>query len=188
MPLHRPRHTDHPARTHERGFTLVEILVAMGIILVLVAISISSFRGAKSSTNAKEATAAGAAYAQAIAQWQSDNANRLPGAAAWPTSPSTEAMKGPKNLLGKPYIASPPPGMLEGRIGFSMNANCGTAPAAPVGIGTGVQNAWVSYCPGAAAPDYGVRVLTRRKGSGWTLADKAKVCWYGRTVNIPRCG
>jgi type II secretory pathway pseudopilin PulG len=178
----RTRSSASTARTREHGFTLVEILVAMIIIIALMALAIIAFRGSKTATYEKEARAAGAAYAQGISAWQADHANRVPGAADF----MNPASKGPTDLLGKPYLPSEPSGVAEGRIGFSVGANCGTAPAAPTGTGVAQQSGWVSFCP-ETAPHFGVRVMSHAPGSAWTAAAGAKVCWFGNTAKAPRC-
>ena len=167
------RPTATPRVARERGFTLVEILVAMTIIAIIMAIAIISFRGAKGTTYAKETIAAGAAYSQAISQFQADHANKLPAGAELIKISNKEA--GPANLLNKPYIGSLPEGVDAGRISVSMT--CGGAKSGTYGH--------VAFCPGTA-PAYEVQVFTRKDST--KAFPGAPTCTIGNTASTaPRC-
>lgn len=162
----------HARGVDERGFTVVELTVAMAIIIVLAAAAMLAFGGSKGAVRGKEAVAVGASYAQAIAQFQADNANNNPTAAQMGS-----ANRGPLNLLGKPYLGGTPEGVTAGRVAVTMTGTCS---APPNGSFTGA----VTYCP-EAAPAYGIRVNTRTNPSqAWTAG---KVCWHGNTAQTPRC-
>lgn len=142
---------------------MIELIIAIAIALILLAIVATQFRGAKNASYASEAKAAGSAYVQAVSQYQADNANH---------NPPAMTVEGPRNLLDKPYMRSQPDGVTSGRIGF--HGSCG----APSGTAVG----WVSYCPGTA-PDFGVRVQWRANANAaWNPG-----CWMGRTAATPRC-
>ncbi|MCW2961530.1 MAG: hypothetical protein JWM25_1617 [Thermoleophilia bacterium] len=169
---------------HERGFSVVEMMVAVVIIAILAAAAMMAFGGSKTAVRSKETTAVGAVYAQAIAQFQSDHGNMLP-----TDADMKSPVLGPKNLLGAAYVRSVPEGVTAGRIGVTMRgsapAECGSTGLA--NIAAGVQTGWVSYCP-EAAPGYGIRVASRASGSSsWTDAATAKACWMGNTAKAPRC-
>lgn len=163
---------------------MVEIIVVAAIVLLLGGIAIVSLRGASASTRLNEAKVAAAAYAQAVSQYQADNANRNPPALA-----GAAAQKGPLNLLGRPYLAPMPEAVTDGRVGVSMNnANCG-GPAAPAGATAGMT-AWISLCTGGVhgtAPGFGIRLITRAKPGGSWTADGAQLCWLGNSRATPRC-
>ncbi|MCW2924270.1 MAG: hypothetical protein JWM98_1674 [Thermoleophilia bacterium] len=165
------RHDNRPARTrsrtHEAGFGVIELIVAMVILAILLAAIMLSFRGAKSSTYAKETKAAASAYAQAIGQYQADHANLNP------TGLSGTA--GPLNLLGKPYLRAVPDAVAGGRVSVSLA--CG----APAGGSFG----HISYCAQGAGPAFDIKVWTRASASeGWT---PAPTCHLGNANAIPRC-
>lgn len=172
---HREQRTHtHGARAREGGFTMIEILVALVIVMILAGAAIIAFRGSKTSTHAKEAISAGSALTQAISSYQADHQNQLPNAG---NASQWSATQGPLNLLGKPYVPSIA-GVSEGRIKLSTT-DCG-ATATSGGTASGV----VSYCSRPAdAPNFAVRVAAQGP-SGW--AD-ATVCWMGRSNKAPRC-
>jgi prepilin-type N-terminal cleavage/methylation domain-containing protein len=147
---------------NERGFTIIELLVGMGIVAVLMAIVVPSFLSAKQSTHSKEAIAAGGAYNAAIAQFQTDHGNMLPGDSDQaPAVQGTPA--GPASLLKHSYLKQQPAGVVEGRIGVSMSTGCQAPPSAGQFVG------WVAYCPGnLGANAYSIRVSYRSKpGAAW---------------------
>lgn len=167
MAAHRPHaaaRTSPGARpARESGFSVLELIIAIAIMLILLAAAASQFIGAKKSSYAAEAKSAGSAYTQAISQYQADNANM---------NPPSMTKQGPMDLLKKPYMRSIPDGVAGGRVGFSPNC------APPGGTGLG----WVAYCPGTA-PNFGIRVQWRGTGSQpWEPG-----CWMGRTNATPRC-
>ncbi|MCB0877620.1 MAG: type II secretion system protein [Thermoleophilia bacterium] len=169
------------ARHAERGFTVVEMMVVLLIALILMGLAIIAFRGAKSSTYAKETVAAGSTYVQAVSGFQSDHANKNPTSADLVNA--SQPGMGFKNLLGKPYTAQPD-AVANGRIGVSFNANCGTAATAPSGSSN--ERGWISICPVGAGPDFGIRVLARGSDNQWN-GEKYTLCWLGSTANAPRC-
>lgn len=180
----------HPTRAHardaERGFTVVEIVVAMIIAIVLISLAIIAFRGSKTATYANEGKAVGSAYMQMVSQYQADHANNNPAPGQPGGVPNgnngAAQKKGPINLLAKPY-GSIPDAVAAGRVGVSFGSNCGNAAGTPVGAGG--HRAWVSVCL-EPAPNYGVRVITRGPSNTWAAGD-AKVCWMGSTAKTPRC-
>jgi prepilin-type N-terminal cleavage/methylation domain-containing protein len=162
-------------RATEHGFTLIEVLTVTVIIAIIMAIAMLSFRGAKSSTYAKEAVSAGSGLEQAVASFQGDHFNRLP-------NPSDATQWGPNlgplNLLKKPY-APTLTGVQEGRIKLSTSGDC----AGSVTSGPANYKGIISFCPDANGYEYGIRVAAQGN-KGW--AD-ASVCWFGRTKNTPTC-
>ena len=146
-----------------------------------MAIAIGSFRGAKSSTRAKETQVVGAAYAQAISQYQADHANRNPKNDTATMGELNGKPAGPKNLLDKPYIKSVPDGVIAGRVGVSMtgDAGCNTAPEAGF-------SGFVRYCPDGDGPNYAIRVDYKPADASWGSSE-AKTCYLGNTVKGPRC-
>lgn len=167
----------------ERGFTVVEITVVLVIVLILISIAIVAMHSAKGAAYGKEAIAAGAAYSDGIAKFQTDHAGANPAAGDMTTLNGKPA--GPKNLLNKAYTAPIPDGVVNGRIFVDMSgggANC--ASAASQSGAPANANAVVSYCPGTA-PAFGVRVLYKQKtGDSWA---NAKWCWHGSGGQMPRC-
>ncbi|MCW2928757.1 MAG: hypothetical protein JWM86_2725 [Thermoleophilia bacterium] len=169
------------ACARERAFTVVEMVVVLVIVLILGCIAFLTLGSSKTAVRGGEAKAAGSAYQQGIAQWQTFSANRNPAAADFAGS------RGPKGLDGRPVMASVPEGVNEGRVLFTTTGNCGTAVSAPTG-GVAAHTSVVSYCPGTA-PNFAIRVITRKGSSSqWTAAEGAKVCWLGvAPVGQPRC-
>jgi prepilin-type N-terminal cleavage/methylation domain-containing protein len=147
---------------NERGFTIIELLVVMVIMATLIAIVVPNLLGAKQATYSREAVAAGNAYNAAIAQFQTDHGNMLPGNSDQaPNVQGTPA--GPASLLKKSYLKEQPAGVVEGRIGVSMSTGCQAPPSAGQFVG------WVAYCPGnLGANAYSIRVSYRSKpGAAW---------------------
>jgi prepilin-type N-terminal cleavage/methylation domain-containing protein len=175
-----PRTTTAPLRrTRESGFTVVEMMIALFIIVVLAIVAFKAFGGAKKATYANEAKTVGSAYMQSVAQYQADFANRNPTAAAWSGNNTTAAQRGPLNLTNQPYMKSVPEAVAGGRVGISVNSNCGTTASNPSGAST--HTGWVSVCYGAE-PQFYVRVLSRKDaGSPWA------VCLMGATPATPKC-
>ncbi|MCW2971898.1 MAG: hypothetical protein JWN72_171 [Thermoleophilia bacterium] len=174
----------------ERGFSLIELIIAMVLVAIMMAVVIPQFFGSKAATRRKEAIAAGSAYRAAVSQFQADHGNRLPAAGAGTAPTATCAAgggdmtlisgkaAGPKNLLCKPYMRGLPSGVQEGRVGISQDgSNCGTLPtnagSSPNATG------WVSYCSsGIDSNSYVVRVSARKsQTSPWEA-----VCATGSKV------
>lgn len=174
MPL--PHPTPARARRREGGFTLVEIMVALMIGIVLMALAIIAFRGSKSASFANEGKAVGSAYMQMVSQYQADHANNNP-----PTTGNNTAVarKGPLNLLNEPY-GTMPDAVVARRTGVSFGTYCtGTPPAGAR------ERSWVAVCY-EAAPNFGVRVMARSSDGTWT-GPKSVSCWMGSTAKAPRC-
>lgn len=177
------RDTHARARTRERGFTVVEITVAMVIVAILMGVAMLGLRSAKGAAYGKEAIAAGAGYSDAIAKFRTDHALQNPAAGDMMTLQGRPA--GPRSLVNpaKPYIAPLPDGVVSGRVFANMNpgGDCG-ATASGAGAPATAQ-AVVSYCP--ANPNYAIRVAYRQKsGDPWSTA---KVCWMGNAGRLPAC-
>jgi len=165
-------------RAREAGFSLIEIIIALAIIAILSAIIALSWGKAKSGTRKNEAIAAASRYAQAISQYQGDNANQLPGAA---NMDPADARRGPVNLVGKPYIGTLPDGVIGGRIEVSM------ACAPPTSSST--TTAQIALCPATeGAPSFAIRVMARpRTNIDWGVAAEVTTCWMGSTGAQPAC-
>jgi prepilin-type N-terminal cleavage/methylation domain-containing protein len=107
-------------RTGEDGFTLVEIIVALVIVAILMAIAVPLLTGSKRSAYSRDALAAAESYAQAIDQYVADHGGQLPampsgaqtGTGAWP---SAAGATGPLDLSNQPYMrAGVPDGLKSG--------------------------------------------------------------------------
>lgn len=182
-----PRTTTRPqAHACERGFTTLELIVGLLIVAILAAISITAFSGSKKATYALEGKSVGSAYMQAVSQYHADFANRHPpttGPAAlkWSGNNTAAAKRGPLNLLGQPYLKSAPDAVSIGRVGISVNTNCG-APGTPSGAST--QTAWVSVCY-LAAPRLWIRVIARKNSSAAWNGAGASACYMGAPASTP---
>ncbi len=170
----------------ERGFTVVEMLIAMVVVAILFAIVIQMFGGAKKATYFQDGKTVGSAYMQAVSQYHADFANRHPPTTGPPTqrwwgNNTAATQRGPRNLTGQPYMKSTPESVSAGRVGISVDANCG-APSNPTGAST--QTAWVSVCY-LAEPRYWVRVIARKNsGAQWT-GPGASACYMGAPASTP---
>ena len=152
----------------ERGFGMAEMMMVMVVVGIMAAIVVLLFGGAKSSTREKEAVSAAAVYAQALASYQSDHANRNA-----PTSGDARWV-GPLDLVDRPYIKQLPDAVNDGRL--VVSAQC-SAPS-------GATNAFLAYCP-LADPQFEVRVWTRKDASAPWGEPK---CIAGNTQTAaPRC-
>lgn len=176
-----PMPAQHPCNSmpRERGFTLIEMIVAMTIALILAGIAIILFQGGKASAYHGEGISAGSAYLQSIAGYASDHANRTPDAGSF--DPKT----GPLNLIDKPYLGSQPDGVANGRINVT---NDGQGCSDSIGDGTGGSFiSVVSMCFDGSG-GYFVRVASRRNaGAAWDLEDGSQLCFLGGTALKPRC-
>jgi prepilin-type N-terminal cleavage/methylation domain-containing protein len=86
----------HARTPSERGFTLVEILVVMTIILVISGLAMFGIRGARTSGGKLETSAAARRYGDAIDRYQLEHGRQLPVIAAGSTSwPSAKVNQGP---------------------------------------------------------------------------------------------
>ncbi len=105
----------------ERGFTLMEILIAMILVGILMALAIPTFFGAREATSANATRAAASEYAAAISAFRLDHANRNPvvGSADWPNP-----QRGPVDRNGTPYMSEVPQLVAEGLVNFCANS-CG---------------------------------------------------------------
>lgn len=182
-----PRHTTAShARAHERGFTLLEMLIVVIVLAIIFAIALSKFSGAKKSAYFNDGKTVGTAYMQAVSQYQADFANRHPPmtgppALRWSGNNTAATQRGPLNLTGQPYLKSTPESVTAGRVGVSVNTNCG-APGAPSGATT--QTAWVSVCY-LAEPRFWVRVIARKNSGALWTGSGALACYMGAPTPKP---
>jgi prepilin-type N-terminal cleavage/methylation domain-containing protein len=109
-----------PRRRSEGGFSLIELIVVVFIVLALIAIAMFAFRGSKRAAHFKTASAAAAQYSNAIEAYMADNGQTPPavGSASWPS-----ATAGPVDVMvggpgGKPYMASIPEAVSDGLVSF----------------------------------------------------------------------
>jgi type II secretory pathway pseudopilin PulG len=188
-------HARCPRPTAERrdaGFGVVELVVALLVGAILLALLVIAFRGTKSATYAKEAAAVGSAYSQSVSQYQADFARRNPPGMAGNNGATQK--RGPLNVLKSPYLHAVPDGVTAGRIGVSWvegttgacaNGGKPTPPGASAGA---KQVGWVTVCLGTA-PQYAVRVSARANASASWSAKDATSCWVGASgmVRTPSC-
>lgn len=164
-----------PSRAAESGFTLVELLIVIVVIMILSGVAFIAFHAARSGTSARDTIAAATAYEQAITRFQTDHANTNPRASDMAVGGGPPPVDlGPRDLQGKPYMRAAPDGVQSGRVGVSMS--CATPPA------SGNVTGFIAFCAGTD-PAYQVRVSTRDgSGSPWTT------CVMGRDpAAAPRC-
>ena len=166
---------------------VIEIMIALFIIGIIVAVLIQSFGGAKKATYAQEGKTVGSAYMQAVSQYHADFANRHP--TNWTGNNTTAAQRGPLDLTNKPYMKTPPDPVTAGRTGVSVGvaANCGTnaTPASP--SGAGAHTSWVAICFGQE-PQFFVKVYSHKAASApWDAANGGAVCFMGATTATPKC-
>jgi prepilin-type N-terminal cleavage/methylation domain-containing protein len=193
MPTSRPnddRRALACARANERGFSMIELIVALIIVAILGSIAVITFSSSRSAVSAKEGIATGSTYLQAISQYQADHGNMTPTAAQMRPAGAVGTVParalGPANLLDKTYVASVPDSVAAGRVGVSMDgANCAGGMAAITGAAK--QSSWVSYCR-VTDSTFGIRIASRANGgASWTDA-KASLCWMGNAASAtPRC-
>lgn len=163
----------------EHGFGLVEILVVMVIISILSAVVYLGFRQGKASTHKAEARTVGLAYAQAITQYQANNANHNPAPGA-PAGSSTP-WGGPLNLLGKPYMKHLPEAVTTRRVLVS-----GTCEPPGASSPSTQDTGFVSYCP-LTEPQYEVRVWTRPTAADPWPAQPTCIGGSTAQTSVPAC-
>ena len=150
---------DGRTRAREAGWGVIEMMVVLLISVILLIIVVMNFTGARNSTAKNQARAVANSYSQAIAQFQTDNANRVPGAGDFAANGA-----GPLNLLGQPYLGSPPKG-----VGSTVELQGMAGPAAANGATVRVQYRAIGQA------DYEVIASWSDKGT-WT-----ELCRAGST-------
>lgn len=174
------------AHVREHGFSVIEMMIALLVIAILIAVVAMGFGGAKKATYAQEGKTVGSAYMQAVSQYHADFANRHPPTTGPPTqrwsgNNAPDTQRGPLNLTGAPYMKSVPDAVSSGRVGVSVNTNCG-APGPPTGATT--QTAWVSVCY-LAEPRFWVRVISRKNSGDVWSGPSATACYMGAPASPP---
>jgi prepilin-type N-terminal cleavage/methylation domain-containing protein len=83
----------------EAGFSLIEILIAMAIMIIMVAIAIPTFLGTRNNASHAQFIGAARSYAGAVEAYRLDHAGQAPrfGSADWPAATPADAAKGPIN-------------------------------------------------------------------------------------------
>lgn len=131
------------SRSHrEAGFSLIEIMVVLMVVLVLVGLALMSGRGAKKAATFRLAQAAATTYAEAIEAYMADNGQVPPAmtGVAWPATPRDVRIGGPRDLMLKASDGSPKRYMPR---------------AAPEAVSDGV----VDLVPNGGAPIPGARAV-----------------------------
>ncbi len=101
------------ARTRERGFSLIEMVVVVLIMALLMSFIVMKMTGAKRTTHYRVATSAAIAYAEAVESYMADNGQVPPalGSEGWPTTTRDDLVRGPVNTMlvesgkAKPYAS-----------------------------------------------------------------------------------
>lgn len=128
----------------------MELAIVALIIAILLAMSVSMFRGSKRQTQHKAAQAAATTYAEAIEAYMADNGQVAPvmGSAAWPAATREQRIGGPVDSMllqggkPKPYLPR----------------------AAPEAVADGL----VDLVAGSAAASAGTQAVIRYSSSGGT--------------------
>ena len=141
-----PRTSTQASTPRRRGFTLIEIMIAVVIVAILAAIALPSFVDSVRKSRRSEAFAALAALQQAQERWRGNNANY--GALADLTGISANT---PNNHYAITVSVSVPPalsGYTATATAQGNQANDGTCTVLAVQVAGGN----ISYGSGAAAP------------------------------------
>jgi prepilin-type N-terminal cleavage/methylation domain-containing protein len=126
-------HAPASRRSTERGFTLVEMLIALIIVGVLSAVLIPKFSSQRTTAKHKSGLSAAHQYYQAVIAFQGDHNGRIPDlrndpiqrplcnsgsldGCEWPFT-----IEGPRDDSGRPYIRSIPTIARNGTLGFVMD-------------------------------------------------------------------
>ncbi len=130
MPL--PANAARPRRP-EAGFTLIEMMVVLLIVVVLIALAVSSMRGAKRTGLFRASQAAAHSYAEAVESYMADNGQTPPvlGGPDWPAEPWTVRIGGPRDpmLQNKRYLSSAAPeAVSDGRVDLISATGAGSTP------------------------------------------------------------
>lgn len=100
MKKNQPKHPRIPdSRKGERGFTLLELLIVTGILLVIVAIAVPSYLAAQRSSNANAAASSVEGYNKAVQSYTNE----------WQVIPIAGA-----NSMGGAQLATPAPACTDG--------------------------------------------------------------------------
>lgn len=129
-----------PGAPRESGFSLVEIVAVVVVILVLLSIGVLAFRGAKRTTQYKAAASAAYTYADAIEAYMADNGQVPPalGSPEWPAGTREARVNGPINLMVRDPATNKPKRyaraaalekVLDGLVDFGPN-KAGAPPGA----------------------------------------------------------
>lgn len=139
---------------HERGFTMIEVAIVMLIVVILAAIAIPTFFGAKDNAKQSEFVGVARSYVVAIEAFRLDHSGQAPviGSANWPV-----AANGPINTM---------PGLPESKQRYMRS---GVSPAITSGqatIGTAATGAkqHIQYIV-SPAPDGATYSLVVTNGS-----------------------
>lgn len=109
-----------PVRTRphsdDAGFGLVELIVALVIVAILIAVAMINMRGSRDVARFGQARQAAGEYAQAVAHFKVANAGRAPtlGSGEWPS-----AITGPLDPQNRPYLPAAPEAVTAGNITVS---------------------------------------------------------------------
>lgn len=137
------------SRRSEHGFGLIEILVALLIMMILLGMIVTTFKGSKEATYFRVGIAAGGVYADAVEAFMADNGQVAPliGSSDWP-----DARRGPVDAMlnGRPYMRTIPDPVQSGLAVLLTN---GSSPA-----GSQVALDYITYP--TSPSDFTIRVRT----------------------------
>lgn len=151
------------------GFTLVEVIIAMVLISILLAVAIPTLRGSQKTANFKQALGVGLTYDDAVKAFQSSHGGRAPvfGTADWPV-----AIRGPVSL-GKPHLRGGVPEAVS-------NRTHGVLVAGSLAAGATDKHSVVVYqrTAGGPASATAYRITVYREG------ETQPACYLGDGVNL----